>query len=107
MAPVAPHVTEELWRKMGFRYSIHQQPWPEWEEGLITEETIMIPVQVNGRRRGAIQVKTTSTKDEVIQAAIDDPEINRVLQADIIRSIYVPGKILSIVIEELRVEESG
>ncbi len=54
LAPVTPHMTEELWSLLGYPYSIHQQDWPVWDEALLLEDTIELPVQINGKVRARI-----------------------------------------------------
>jgi leucyl-tRNA synthetase len=99
LAPTAPFIAEELWAQMGRPFSIHQQPWPVWDETLIScEQDIEIPIQVDGRRRGVISIYPDEKKDSVVDKAIKDPKIQDLVSSrEISRTIYVPGKILNIV----------
>ena len=97
LAPTAPHISEELWQRLGKRFSIHQQPWPEVDEKLTLKEINVIPVQVNGRIKGRIHIDITAGKEKAIQSALNNPDIRNTLDSEIIRSIFVPGKILNIV----------
>ncbi len=100
LAPAAPHIAEELWKKLGNSFIIHQQPRPQWVDSLIAEDTCTVPVQVNGKSRGVIQLKLTSRKVDAMEEAMKHPDINNVVGTDLIRSVYVPGKILNIVTKQ-------
>jgi leucyl-tRNA synthetase len=99
MAPSAPHFAEELWARLGKPYSIHQQPWPKWDEELAKEEEITLVVQVNGKLRDRIQVpadideeraKGLALASERVQAHIAGKRVERI--------IYVPGKLVNVVV---------
>lgn len=97
--PVAPHVTEELWSIMNFQGSLNQSPWPKWDESKLVEKTIEIPVQINGKVRGKIVVAADISKDDVITMAKSDLVVKDMLDGkEIKKIIYVPGKILNIVV---------
>lgn len=101
LAPFAPHITEELWEKMGNEFSIHQQLWPEYDPDLIGEETVTIAVQINGRLRGTIQVQSAKCKvqSEVEKMAKEDEKIKKYLEGhEEKRTIYVPGRLINFVI---------
>ncbi|MDP3062187.1 MAG: class I tRNA ligase family protein, partial [Chloroflexota bacterium] len=99
MAPSAPHLAEELWSRLGKPYSIHHQPWPQWDEELAREEEITLVVQVNGRVRDRLQVpadigeeraKELALASQRVRAHIDNKALERV--------IYVPGKLVNVVV---------
>jgi len=69
LAPGAPHIAEELWHRLGKEFSIHNQPWPTWDEALVAEETIDIPVQVNGKIRDRITIPAAADEAETLAAA--------------------------------------
>lgn len=98
LAPFAPHITEELWRELGETESIHLSSWPSYDESLIQDEMITLGVQINGKTRGAITVSPTATEEEVLQSAKMSSEIARYLTSEPKRVVYVPGKILNIVL---------
>ncbi len=98
LAPIGPHITEELWYRLGLPYSIHQQPWPVWEESLAAEETVTVVVQVNGKVREKLTVPVNITRDAVEGLALNSDRVQRYIDgASIANVIYVPGKLLNIV----------
>ncbi|MDD5037836.1 MAG: leucine--tRNA ligase [Dehalococcoidales bacterium] len=100
LAPTAPHLTEELWQKTGHEYSIHNQSWPVWDEALAKEEEITLVVQVNGKLRDRITVSATITEFEAKEKAFASPKVKTHLEGkQIINTIYVPGKLVNIVVK--------
>jgi leucyl-tRNA synthetase len=98
LAPFAPHMTEEVWERLGGRYSIHQQPWPTWDEAMTVEETVTLVVQVDGRVRDRLTVPTTMTETEVQALAMQTDGVQRSLNGrSVARVIYVPGRLVNIV----------
>jgi leucyl-tRNA synthetase len=99
LSPVAPHLAEELWRATGHEYSVHQQPWPEYDENLSTANEFELVVQVNGKVRLRIVLPVGSGEDHVRQTVLAHPRIVELLNGGQPRKvIYIPGKILSIVV---------
>jgi leucyl-tRNA synthetase len=102
LAPAAPHITETLWHETGHAGSIHQQPWPNWDETLAQEEIIEIPVQVNGRVREVIPVAADSDELDATEAAFSNTKVQQHLAGrEVLKVIYVPGKVLNIVTQEI------
>jgi leucyl-tRNA synthetase len=100
LAPTAPHIAEELWQRTGREYSIHNQSWPQFDEALAKEEEITLVVQVNGKLRDRIVVSASITEDEAKKLALSSPKIKAHLEdKKIIKSIYVPGRLVNIVIK--------
>jgi leucyl-tRNA synthetase len=100
LAPFAPHVTAELWEISGHNTSIHREAYPEAIETLIKDDVVTIGVQINGKLRGAIDVSPTAKEEAVIEAVQATPDLSSRLQGmTIIKAIYVPGKILNILIK--------
>ncbi|GIV98463.1 MAG: leucine--tRNA ligase [Herpetosiphonaceae bacterium] len=98
LAPLAPHLAEELWERLGGAYSVHQQPWPIWDPAMLEETTIEIPIQVNGRVRDRITIPATADRDAVINAALASERVRSALEgATPTRVVVVPGKIINIV----------
>ncbi len=98
LAPVAPFITEELWFRLGLPYSIHQQPWPVWEEALVAEETVTVVVQVNGRVRDKLTVPVDVTGKAVEALALNSERVRRYIDgAAVANVVYVPGKLVNIV----------
>ena len=99
VAPLAPHVTEELWERRGKPYSIHQQAWPEFDESLVVEETVEIVVQVNGRVRDRLTLAADASEDEARERALASDRVRGWVEGkEPRRVIYVPGKLLNIVV---------
>jgi leucyl-tRNA synthetase len=99
LAPFAPHVAEELWERLGGPYSVHQQPWPDWEAAWVAEEMITLIVQVNGKVRARIQAPA-DINDETAQAlALNSEAVQRHLEGRSPRRIIVvPGKLVNVVV---------
>jgi leucyl-tRNA synthetase len=98
LAPAAPHMTEELWHITGHPGSVHLQTWPAWDEALARDEIIQLPVQVNGKLRGIVEVSIEAGSDEVQQAALSQARIQQYLDGQKIdKLIFVSGKVLNIV----------
>ena len=99
LAPLAPHIAEELWLRNGWQFSVHEQMLPEWDEAKLTVDTIKIVVQVNGRVRDTITVPTDAGEKEIAAAALSSPGAVRHMQdKNIRREIYVPGRLFNIVV---------
>ncbi|WP_026497584.1 leucine--tRNA ligase [Butyrivibrio sp. WCD2001] len=95
--PVAPHITEEIWQRIGGEGRLYQQTWPEFDEALTVENTVEIAVQVNGKVRATISIGKDDPKDEVLAKARE--AISGKFDGNIIKEIYVPGKICNIVMK--------
>ena len=99
MAPVTPHVAEELWELLGRPYSIHQQPWPEADAALAAAERVTLVVQVNGKVRGRIEVPAGIGQVEAQRVAQDEENVARTLAGrEPRRVIHVPGKVINFVV---------
>ena len=97
--PVAPHMTEELWEMMEFDGELNQASWPSYDEDKLTFDSFEMPVQINGKVRGKVLMANDASKDDAIKAASEDDNIKSYIEGKEIRKIiYVPGKILNIVI---------
>lgn len=99
LAPFAPHITEELWHKMGNTDSIQLEPWPKFDETKIVNNEITIVIQVNGKVRDTILVTNDADKEEIEKVALARPIVQKWLENKAIQKIItVPGKLLNIVI---------
>ena len=97
--PVAPHMTEELWEMMEFDGELNQASWPSYDEDKLTFDSFEMPVQINGKVRGKVLMANDASKDDAVNAAKEDTNIKSYIEGKEIRKIiYVPGKILNIVI---------
>lgn len=100
LAPFAPHMTEELWEKLGETESIHLQNWPKFDEGALVENEINIAVSVNGKARGVIMVSADRVDDQnfIEQKAKENANVSKFLDGvSVAKVIYVPGKIINFV----------
>ncbi len=99
LAPLAPHIAEELWARTGRTYSVHRQAWPEWEADLARAEEITLVVQVNGKLRDRIQVSAEIDEGRARELALASPHVQKHIdQKQVRRVIYVPGKLVNIVV---------
>ncbi|MDO4719573.1 MAG: leucine--tRNA ligase [Peptostreptococcaceae bacterium] len=97
--PVAPHVTEEIWEKMGYEGQLNQAQWPSYDESRLQSEIIEMPVQINGKVRSKIMISPEAEEEQIRLAAREDAVIGKLLEGkEIKKLIYVKGKILNIVI---------
>lgn len=94
--PVAPHVTEELWERIGMEGRVYQTTWPEYDEAKTVESTVEIAVQVNGKTRATLGIGKDDPKDEVLAKAKETLG-DKLAGKNIVKEIYVPGRIVNIV----------
>jgi leucyl-tRNA synthetase len=98
LAPVAPHISEELWERLGKPYSIHQQAWPVVDESATIQEEMTLAVQVNGKVRDRITVPVDASEADVNARALSSENIQKYLDGKQPRQvIYVPGRLINIV----------
>ena len=95
--PVAPHITEELWSVKNYGGYVYQQTWPEFDEAKTVESTVEIAVQINGKTKATLAIGKEDPKDEVIAKAKE--VIADKLIGNVIKEIYVPGRIVNIVMK--------
>ena len=95
--PVAPHITEELWQIIGGCCYVYEQTWPEYEEAKTVENTVEIAVQINGKTKGTLAIGREDAKEDVIAKAKES--IADKLTGNIVKEIYVPGRIVNIVMK--------
>ena len=96
--PVAPHITEEMWQIIGCEGRVYQQTWPEFDEAKTVESSVEIAVQINGKVKGTLGIQKDDPKDQVIAKAKE--VIADKLTGNIIKEIYVPKKIINIVVKK-------
>jgi leucyl-tRNA synthetase len=98
LAPIAPHVAEELWERRGHAYSVHQQPWPVADPALASLETIELPVQVDGKLRDRLVVTPDTPADEIESMALASEHVQRYLAGRAPRRVVqIPGKLVNVV----------
>ena len=99
LAPVAPHISEELWHQLGKPYSIHQQDWPPVDEEAAAQDEITLVVQVNGKVRDRITVPADISAEDARRLALESESIQRHMEGKPARKvIYVPGRLVNVVI---------
>ena len=99
LAPIAPHITEELWQKLkpGSR-SIHQQTWPEYDEALVAEDLVTLVVHVNGKVRDRLEMQAGTNKEETERLALAAPKVQTYLEGkQILKVVVVPERLVNIV----------
>ncbi|MFQ5987751.1 MAG: class I tRNA ligase family protein, partial [Dehalococcoidia bacterium] len=100
LAPTAPHLAEELWTRSGHPYSIHNQPFPTWDEELAAEEEFTLVIQVDGRLRDRVRVPVSITEGEAQELALGRERIKRYLGGgEIAAIIYVPRRLVNLVVK--------
>ncbi len=100
LAPMAPHMTEELWELTGHRYSIHEQSFPAWDEGLAADEVITLVVQVNGKVRDKIEAPAGIAEAEAQELALASPRVQSHLEGKVLaKTVYVPGRLVNVVVQ--------
>ena len=100
MAPIAPHLSEELWEMSGNKFSVHQQKWPDYDDQLAADEKITLVVQVNGKLRDKIEAPLTISEDEAKDLAMASEKIKiQIAGNDIMKVISVPGRRVKIVVK--------
>ena len=97
--PITPHVAQHLWAQLGQSLSIEQTPWPQADAAAMVEDEKLVVVQVNGKVRGKVTVAADASQDDVLAAAKADDNVSRHLEGVSLRKvIYVPGKLLNLVV---------
>lgn len=99
LAPFAPHITEELWEKMGNKESIHKESWPKFDSKILKSDTMTITVQVNGKVRGQFDVPTEEKQKKIEEVAVGLDIVQRYIKDQKVKKIiYISGKLVSIVV---------
>ncbi len=100
LAPIAPHVTEELWERTGHAYSIHQQAFPSWDDALAAEDTITLVVQVNGKVRDKLEVPANIEEAAAQELALASPRVKSYTDGkSVSKTIFVPGRLVNLVVQ--------
>jgi leucyl-tRNA synthetase len=99
LAPTAPHLAEELWQRVGNKYSVHNQSWPQWDEAMVTSDEFTLVVQVNGKVRDRLTAPMSVTEEEAKNLAMGLEKVKPFVEGkQVVKVIYVPGKLVSIVV---------
>ncbi|NQV93364.1 leucine--tRNA ligase [Candidatus Kaiserbacteria bacterium] len=97
LAPFAPHLTEELWERLGNMTSIHLEEWPEFDESKLVSDTVSIAVQIHGKVRGLVESPSGSSEDEVLALVRKDEGLSKWIEGEPKRVIYVENKLINLV----------
>jgi leucyl-tRNA synthetase len=99
LAPLVPHIAEEIWMETGHDRSVHLQQWPALDEAAAERDSVTIGVQVSGKVRGEVQISRTATQVEAMNAARANPDVAKHLEGkETVKEVYVPGRIINIVV---------
>ena len=100
LAPFAPHLSEELFEKLGSTTSVFGESWPEHNPDMIVDDSMVIAIQVNGKLRGSIEVSLDATKEEILSESRDVENVQKFTDGmNIIKEIYVPNKLVNLVVK--------
>jgi len=100
LSPFAPHIGEEMWERLGRRFSIVDRPWPVADPAIAREDELELAVQVNGKVRGRITVPAESPEDETKRKALADPKVEEHTRGkEIVKVVVVPGRLVSVVVK--------
>ncbi len=100
LAPFAPYLAHELWEMLGQSEGLLRAPWPKFDAALAKEEEIEIPVQISGKLRGRITVAADAAEQSVLDAALADEKVkSSIAGKQIVKKIYVPGKMVNLVVK--------
>jgi leucyl-tRNA synthetase len=98
VSPFAPHIAEELWERLGHDRSVMDSGWPAYDAALAAEEMIEIAVQVNGKTRGKVRIPADGDQAAAVAAARAEPQIAKFITGEPKKVIYVPGRLLNLVV---------
>ena len=99
LAPFAPHITEELWERLGNKESIHLNEWPKYDPKLVEEKMFDLVVQVNGKTRATLRVERGISEEEAKEKALKDERVDRYLEGkEIKKTIFVKDRLINFVI---------
>lgn len=100
LSPFAPHLSEELWERIGNNESIFKTSWPKYDETLLKDDTFILAIQINGKLRSTIEVASDITEEAAKELAFADENVKKWLDGkEVIKVVYVKGKLLSVVIK--------
>ncbi len=99
LGPMMPHLAEECWARLGYNTLLAEQPWPKADPGLLVDDTVVVAVQVNGKRRDELTISRTASNAEVEAAAMSLPSVVRTLEGRAPKKvIVVPQRIVNVVV---------
>ncbi len=99
LAPFAPHISEELWRQLGYKDSVHHQKWPQYDEKMIKDEKVVLIIQVNGKARDKMEIEADISEEEVKKLSLAQEKIKvRIGDKKIKKTIFVPNQLINFVV---------
>ena len=99
LSPFAPHIANELYVSLGYGDSLEKEFWPEVNEEALVQNTVTLPIQINGKVRGTVEVSKDATEEEIIGEAKKKEEINKYLTGNIVKVIYIKNKIMNLIVK--------
>ena len=100
LSPIAPHMMEELWNKLGHNDTLAYENWPAFDAAQLVENDVEVVVQIMGKKRAVITVPVDATQDEVAQIALNEERLQDfVAGKEIVKVIYVPKRLINIVVK--------
>ncbi len=100
LAPLAPHMAEELWQKLGHEETLAYESWPVYDDNMIAAEEATLAVQVNGKVRGRVTVSADASEDAIMEAVLAEAKVASALAGkQIVKQIIVPGRIVNLVVK--------
>lgn len=100
VAPVAPHIAEELWSRLGYEGTITFEPFPSFDEKYLVDDEIELPVQVNGKVKSRVQVAADVSQDDAVAAALADEKVLAAIgEKSVVKKIVVPGRMINLVVK--------
>jgi leucyl-tRNA synthetase len=99
LSPFVPHIAEEMWERLGNKNSVFEIDWPKYDNNVLVQDKITLPVQINGKVRGRIEVDSSASDDEIKRLALEDQIVNKWIQGrDLKNIIVVKGRLVNIVV---------
>ncbi len=100
MAPITPHICEELWSRMGYKTSLARTPWPEYDSRALLQDEVLVVIQINGKLRSKMSVPADMDQEELKSLALEDAKVQKHIQGkSVTQLIVVPGKLVNIVVK--------
>ncbi|QPK83227.1 leucine--tRNA ligase [Corynebacterium qintianiae] len=100
VSPLAPHIADELWSRLGHEGTVTFEPFPEFDETLLVDDTVEVPVQINGKVKARVQVPTDADQGAMEQAALADARVAELLEGkNVVKTIVVPGRMVNLVVK--------
>ena len=100
LSPFAPHLAEEVYSMLGYEGLVSLAKWPEYDEAKTIDDTVEMPVQINGKVRSVIMVPNGADKDQILALAKSDEKVAQAMEGkNIVKELVVPGKIINIVVK--------